>query len=353
MDALMRIIFLYGLVSLDKFTFSSTAAFKEKRPIYSLWDSEEKEIPSGFYEVLMQIGSNGETFTSADRRLQIAMPTEEEESVHNFQSLYNDGCSQFYFFFTAQELRNAEYNHTRSPGFNYWNPEAIRWEIRGHVVEDSRADHRFYNVSDGFFPVCYQLNDDDNIYQQSNPKFPVFTENDMTSAWCFQPFFEDSRNNRSDAFFFIEFSIEELIDFGVEVPENVTGFNFDPLSAQFEEVQKPDGENGWNYVFREWAVPFCASEDCNCNHGNLAFDWMEKSYLVLKQHPVCSYLARTVDEGLTSSQKSNPIMGLFSSQGGQYCDCNCYCRKCKKFYPPSDASKHSLYDDDSGWKCYD
>jgi hypothetical protein len=349
MDALRKLTLLYGLVSLDKFTFSSTAAFKGNRPIYSLWDSEGYEIPSGFYEVLMN--SNGETFRSADGNLQITIPTKGEKSVHDFQSLYDDGCSQFYLFFTAQELRDAGYNPTRSPGFNYWNPEAIRWEIRGHVVESFWAEHRFYVVPDGFFPVCYQLNDRDNTYQPSNPKFPVFTEDDMTSAWCFQPFFEDSRNNRSDAFFFIEFSIEELIDFGVEVPENLTGFKFDHVSAQFEEVQKPDGENGWDYVFREWAAPFCASEDCSCNHGNLAFDWEEKSYLVLEKHPVCSYLARTVDEGHTASQKSNPIMGLFSSQGGQYCDCNCYCSNCKKFYAPSHASMHQRHDDYSGWKC--
>ena len=351
MDALTRIIFLYGLVQLGRFNFSSTAAFKGKRPIYSLWDKEEREIPSGFFEVLMN--TNGECFTSADRRLQIAIPPEGEESNHDFENLDDTGCSQFSLFFTARELQNAGYNTTRSLGFNYWNPEALRWEPRGHVVENSDAVRRFYNVSDGLFPVCYEWYDD-NTYRSDSIKFPVFTEKEIRSAQCFQPFFEDSRNYHKDAFFFIEFSIEELISLDVLVPENLTGFKFDPFSAQFDAVEKPAGEYGWDYVCQEWAS-FCTSEDCSCNGKNLAIDWEDKSSLVLEQHPVCSYLARTVDEGLIASQKSNPIMELFSSQGGKYCDFNCYCSRCKNFYAPSDACEHTRYPDtkfsDGGWAC--
>ena len=184
--------FLYGLVQLGRFNFSSKAAFNGKRPIFPFWDSEEKEIPSGFFEVLMTF--DGKNFTSADGLLKIAIPTEEEESVHDFKTLNDEeDCSQFYLLFTAQELQDAGYNTTRSPGFNYWNPEAVRWEPRGHVLENSWADHRFYVVPDGYIAVCYRLNEDGDV-RSENPNLPVFTKDNIETAGCFQHNLRQSTN---------------------------------------------------------------------------------------------------------------------------------------------------------------
>ena len=361
MDALIRIIFLYGLASLDKFTFSSTAAFNGKRPIYSLWDSEEKEIPSGFYEVLMRIGSNGETFTSADRRLQIAMPTEGEESDHDFENLDDDDCSQFFFFFTAQELRDAGYNPTRSPGFNYWNPEAVRWEPRGHLLENSWANHRFYVVPDGYVVICYRLNKDGDVCSEHHG-LPVFTQDDIKTAWCFQIFFDhpqyDPNQDFEQAYFFIEFSLDELRAAGVEVPEDLTGYQFHPVLAQFEAVDKPGQNFGWDSIILRW-MPFCTAEDedrSKCTSGKLAFDWeSSKSDWMLKENNnVFTYMTKDPTE---ARRNSIMLRNLFLQYGGPYCDCNCFCDHCNRFYLPGEESMHRPYEvnspfnEESAWTC--
>lgn len=347
MDALMRIIFLYGLASLHKFIFSSTASFKGKRrPIYSMWDTEENEIPSGFYEVLMRIDSNGKTFTSDDQQLQIAIPTEGEESVHDFQSLYDDGCDQFYFFFTAQELQDAGYNPTRSPGFNYWNPEAIRWEPRGHMLENSWVEHRFYVVPKGYVAVCYTLQD--GIFKSEQECLPNFTQEDISSASCF---IDNFCQNDDNAIYFIEFSLEELRAAGIDIPDDLTGFRFNPESALFEEVEKPATPCGWDPITENWR-PICGAEDKEghrCTSRKFAFPWDSNmsEWIIGKTNDVFTYMTqiniRYQDPRLNSSLMRN----FFSKNGGPYCDCNCFCDNCRRFHLPWETSKHRTYDHSS------
>ena len=349
MEGLMRITFLsflYGLVQLGRFTFSSKAAFNGKRPIFPFWDSEEKEIPSGFFEVLMTF--DGKNFTSADGLLKIAIPTEEEESVHDFKTLNDEeDCSQFYLLFTAQELQDAGYNTTRSPGFNYWNPEAVRWEPRGHVLENSWADHRFYVVPDGYIAVCYRLNEDGDV-RSENPNLPVFTKDNIETAGCFQHFFGhhqyDSRGDFELAYFFIELSLDELRAAGVEVPEDLTGFKFDPLSAQFKAVDKPDQNFGWDSISESW-MPFCTAKDEDgiiCKSGKLAFPWESSmsNWMLNDNNDVFTYMTKDPTE---ARRNSIMLRNFFSQNGGPYCDCNCFCDHCNQYYLPWEKSSHRLY----------
>ena len=338
----MRIIFFYGLASLDRFTISSTSAFKGKRPIYSLWDGEEKEIPLGFFEVLMNF--NGQSFTSADGRLQIAIPPEGEESDHDFKNL-DDGCAQFFLFFTAQELQNAGYNTTRSLGCNYWNPEAIRWEPRGHVLENSWADHRFYMVPDGYVAVCYTLNKDGNV-RSNNPNLPVFTKDDIENAWCFQNFFGhhqyDSSQDFGLAYFFIELSFDELRAAGVEVPADLTGYLFNPETAVFEEVEKKATHCGWDWITKCWQ-PICEAKDRSiCKSGNLAFPWESymSNWMLKENNDVFTYMTKDPTE---ARRNSIMLRNLFLQYGGPYCDCNCFCDHCNRFHLPWEKSMHRLY----------
>jgi hypothetical protein len=359
MEALTRITFLDGLESEDNITFSSTAAFKGKRPIYSLWDSEEKKNPSGFFGVLMTI--DGQTFTSADGRMQIAILTEGEESVHDFQTLDdNEDCSQFYLFFTAQELRDAGYNTHRSPGFNYWNAEAIRWEPRGHVLPNSWDNHRFYNVSVGFVPVCYRLNEDGSVRSQ-HFGLPVFTQGDIETARSFQIFFGhhlyDREQDFVQAYLFIEFSIDELRTAGVEVPANLAGYRFNPETAVFEEVDKSATSCGWDWITKSFQ-PICEAEDedgCKCCSGKLAFPWgSSMSDWILGDQNVFTYMTQGIGE---AKQNSKLMRNLFSQNGGPYCDCNCFCDHCNRFHLPWEKSNHrpcevkSRFNEESYWTC--
>jgi len=344
MEALKRITFFKGIElfkPLDCFIPSSSATFPGKRPIFPQSHDEEIEIPLGFFAVLFHF--DDEKFVSVNERLQIAMPSEGEETVHDFNCVDLDDYSFFYFFLTAQELTDAEFDVMRSPGCNYWNPEALRWEPRGHVLENCWENHHFYNVSDGFFPVCYTLQGD-LTFAAKHADLPIFTFERLSTALSFKQFFGDSNysqlSDRENAYFFIELSLDDLRAAGVVVPEDLTGFNFNPVSAQFEAVDKPGPDFGWDSITLRW-MPFCTS----CASRKLAFDWEKDSDWMQTKVEVHCY-----DGGAREVMKQ-----LFSRQFGSYCDCNCLCENCGSFDYPWEISSHRLLDGDSNvlslWTC--
>jgi hypothetical protein len=226
------ITILYTLALFDLFTNVGQRPFPGKRPIYPQYGDEApssddpKDLPDSFLPVLMRF--DGEKFVSIEESesFQVNMPAPGEDSVHGFEVLdFNEG-ENYYFFFTKAELTEAGFEISRKPGFNYWNPEALRWEPRGHVLENSWADHRFYVVQNGYFAVCYRLND--GSVRSEHSGLPVFEQDDFSTAWCFQDFFGhsqyDPNQDFEQAYFFIEFSLDELRAAGVEVPEDLTGY---------------------------------------------------------------------------------------------------------------------------------
>jgi len=302
---------------------------------------------------------DGEKFVTIEESesIQVKLPAEGEEALHNFEGLDLYEGENYYFFFTETELTAAGYDISRKPGFNYWNPEAVRWEPRGHVLENSWADHRFYVVSDGYVAVCYTLNDNGDVCSE-HPDLPVFTKDDIENAWCFQNFFGhhqyDSSQDFGLAYFFIELSFDELRAAGVEVPADLTGFKFDPLSAQFEVVDKPGQNFGWDSISKSW-MPFCTADDedgSKCTSRKLAFPWESSmSDWILKDNNVFTYMTQDIGEAKLNSKL---MRNFFSQNGGPYCDCNCFCDHCNRFHFPWEKSSHRPYDGEnifSGWTC--
>ena len=364
-----RITFLFDPKSFGLFNSIGSRSFPGKRPIYPQYGDEApsgddpKDIPNGFLPVLMRF--DGEKFITIDESesIQVNLTAEGEEALHNFEGLNPYEGEKYYFFFTETELTAAGYDISRKPGFNFWNPEALRWEPRGHVLENSWANHRFYVVSDGYVAVCYTLNDDGNVHS-NNPNLPVFTQDDIETASCFQIFFGhsqyDPNQDFEQAYFFIEFSLDELRAAGVVVPEDITGFNFNPVSAKFEVVDKPGQNFGWDSISESW-MPFCTAEDedgSKCTSGKLAFPWeLSMSNWMLKDNnDVFTYMTKDPKE---ARDNSSLMRNLFSQNGGPYCDCNCFCENCNRFYLPSEKSRHrpyevnSRFNEKSSWTCDD
>ena len=303
------------------------------------------EIPEGYRPVLLKY--RDKMFVSADGRLQISLPTDKlEDTDHDFEKIYFED-EGYYFFFTIKELSGAGFDIARRPNFNYWNAKAIRWELGGHVLENDYDNiHRFYTILPGYYPICYRLQED-GTFKTQHQNFPVFTVNDFRNAECFKHLFADERHVLSHAFFFIEFTGEELQSFGVCIPKDETGFKFNPFLGQSEEVERPGSEYGWDFIFGEW-VPFCQS----CQPGCKKLDFCRFS-LMLKEQNVCSVNVPSINFGssTTNSYPSNPFERLFSSQGGPYCDRDCYCTHCFKVHDPSEKSEHAPYPDSEGWTC--
>jgi len=359
-----RITFLMALAMVNLFTNVGQRTFLRKRPIYSQngYDApsgnDPKDLPEDFLPVMMVF--DGEKFISIDgsQRLQVNLPAEGEESVHDFQEIDLDEVANYYFFFTKEELTEAGFDISRKPGFNYWNPEALRWEPRGHVLENSWADHRFYVVSNGYFAVCYELYDDGNVCCK-NSSLPVFEQNDISSAWGFQDFFShpqyDSSQDFGLAYFFIEFSLEELRAAGIKVPTDLTGYRFNPESALFEEVEKPATPCGWDPITQSWR-PICVAEDdqgTTCTSGKFAFPWQSNmSDWILEDQNVHTCMSQG-DIG-EARRKTSLMRNFFSENGGPYCDCNCFCTHCRRFHLPGEGSRHRLYGGEnilSEWTC--
>lgn len=363
------ITFLLGIALIDLFISIGSRSFIGKRPIYPQYGEEApsgddpKDLPDGFLPVLMQF--DGKNFVSIDgsQMLRVNLPAEGEESVHDFEGLDPYEGENYYVFFTKTELTAAGFDISRKLGFNYWNPEAVRWEPRGHVLENSWADHRFYVVPDGYIAVCYTLNADGNV-RSENPNLPVFTKDNIETAGCFQHFFGhhqyDSRGNFELAYFFIELSLDELRAAGVEVPEDLTGFKFDPLSAQFKAVDKPDQNFGWDSISESW-MPFCTAEDedgSKCTSGNLAFPWESSmsNWMLKDNNDVFTYMTKDPTE---ARRNSIMLRNFFSQYGGPYCDCNCFCEHCNRFHFPWEKSMHRPYEvnspfnEQSAWTCDD
>ena len=301
---MVRITFLSRLPPFDLFRIGSRS-FPEKRPIYPQYGDEApssddpKDLPEGFLPVLMLF--DGKKFDSIDdsRRLQVNFPAQGEELEHEFEGLDPYGGENYYFFFTETELTAAGFDISGKPGFNYWNPEAIRWEPRGHVLANSWEDHRFYVVPDGYVAVCYRLNDDGDV-RSEHDDLPIFKQNDIKTAWCFQNFFGDRyydpRQDFELAYFFIEFSFDELRAAGVEVPANLAGYRFNPESAIFEEVEKPATPCGWDWITSCWQ-PICKAKDKEgsaCCSGKLAFPWESSmsDWMLQENNDVFTYITQ-------------------------------------------------------------
>ena len=223
-------------------------------------------------------------------------------------------------------------------------------ELRGHVLEDRCADHRLYALGPGFCPVLFTLDDDDSCSFSSNcPGLPIFLKTKIAVQRCFQPFFSDSHYDPRDlrlALFFIEFSLEELKNAGVEVPSNLKGYKWNPHQVTFEQVEKPTTPSGWDEHTERW-MPICTAPDekaHSCQSGKLRFD---DHKLVVEKTPFCTHLLRTTHE----ANEMCLMPALFARYRGPYCDCNCYCTNCGEFHLPSERKKHQPYGDGSGWPC--
>jgi hypothetical protein len=363
------ITILYALAFINLFTNVGRRPFPGKRPIYPQYgddapsSDDPKDLPDSFLHVLMNFDGNNFVSIDGSQMLRVNLPTEGEESVHHFEGLDFYEGENYYFFFTKAELTEAGFEISRKPGFNFWNAEAIRWEPRGHVVENSWADRRFYVVPDGYVAVCYQLSDDGSVKSQ-HPGLPVFKQDDFSSAWCFQDFFGhhlyDQRRDFGLAYFFIEFSLEELSNAGVEVPADLTGYWFNPDSAIFEEVEKPATPCGWDWITQCWR-PICNEKDeeeHQCCSGKPAFPWESSmsNWILGKYNDVFTYLTNNTDE---ARRNASLMQNFFSRNGGPYCDCKCFCSNCRRFHFPWDGKKHrpyevtSKYNERSEWTCDD
>ncbi len=358
--------FLFALAMVNLFTNVGRKSFPGKRPIYPQYGDEApssddpKDFPEGFLPVMM--GFDGEKFISIDdsQRLQVNLPAEDEESVYDFEELDFSEEENYYFFFTEAELTAAGFDISRKPGFNYWNPKALRWEPRGHVVENSWDDHRFYVVSGGYFPVCYRLSDDGSVCSE-HPDLPVFEQNNVSSAWCFRNFFGhrqyDSKQDFCLAYFFIEFSLDELRAAGIKVPDDLTGFRFNPELAIFEKVEKPATPCGWDWITQSWQS-ICVAEDDEghaCSSGKLAFPWESSmSNWILSDQNVYTFMTVDSEEAI---HNTSLMRNFFSQNGGPYCDCNCFCQNCRRFHFPWEKSRHrpfevtSKHNEESDWTC--
>ena len=357
------ITFLYALALFDLFTNVGQRPFPEKRPIYPQYGDEApssnnpKDLPDGFLPVLLKYDDN--KFVSIDefKRLEVNLPTQDEESVHGFEEIYfdfNEGAN-YYFFFTEAELTEAGFNISRKPGFNYWNPEALRWEPRGHVVDSYCADHRFYIVPSGYFAVCYTLKD--GKVCSEHPSLPVFEQSDVSSAWCFRNFFGHRTYKSIDfeiAYFFIEFSLEELSNAGVEVPADLTGYRFNPEKATFKEVEKPATPCGWDWITECWR-PICDEKDeeeRQCCSGKPAFPWYSpmSEWILDERNDVFTYLTNDTDE---ARRNASLMQNFFLQNDSLYCKCKCYCSNCRSFHLPAKKSEHRPYENDkeSRWTC--
>jgi hypothetical protein len=347
--------FLYGLFPLVLFSTSGEGSFPGKRPIYPKdeYDAPSgdnpKDFPDGFLPVLMQYDGEKLVSTDKDQRLQVNFSDQGEESDHDLSGMDFDEEEYYYLFFTKQELTQAGIDISRKPGFNYWNAEALRWDPRGHVLENCWAIHRFIAVQEGFYPVCYRLNKNEGNVRSENSSLPFFTQDDVRNAFCFQPFFGnkyyDPREDFDLAYFFIEFSLDELRAAGVEVPADLTGYRFNPESATFEEVEKPATLCGWDSITESW-MPFCTAEDddgSKCTSGKLAFPWESSmsNGMLRNNNNVFTYMTKDHTE---SRRNSKLMRNLFSQKGGPYCDCNCFCSNCRHFHLPWEKSSHRDYD---------
>jgi hypothetical protein len=348
-----RITILYALAFFDLFTNVGRRPFPGKRPIYPQYGDEapsandSKDLPEGFLPVMMLF--NGEQFVSVSddgsQMLRVNLPANGEKSVHNFEGLDFYEGQKYYFFFTKEELTEAGFEISRKPGFNYWNPEALRWEPRGHVLENSWADHRFYVVPDGYVAVCYQLSDDGSFKSQ-HPGLPVFEKDDFISASCFK---ENFCSDDDDVIYFIEFSLDELSVAGIKVPTDLTGYRFHPVLALFEEVEKPATPCGWDPITQSWR-PICVAEDKEghrCTSGKLAFPWESNmsNWILGKTNDVFTYM--TLIGSGDPRRNSSLMRNFFSQNGGPYCHCNCFCENCRSFHLPWEKSKHRTYDHSS------
>ena len=362
------ITILYTLALFDLFTNVGQRPFPGKRPIYPQYGDEApssddpKDLPKGFLHVLMKF--DGENFVSIDgsQMLRVNLPANGEKSVHDFEGLVPYEVENYYFFFTEAELTEAGYDISRKPGFNYWNPEAVRWEPRGHLLESSWANHRFYVVPDGYVVICYRLNKNGDVCSKHHG-LPVFEQDDFSTAWCFQDFFGhsqyDSRQDFGLAYFFIEFSLEELRAAGIEIPDDLTGYRFNPKSALFEVVEKPATPCGWDPITQSWR-PICGAKDDEgsaCCSGKLAFPWESSmsDWILKENNDVFTYM--TQGDIVKARLNTSLMKNFFSQNGGPYCDCNCFCDNCRRFHLPWEGSIHrpyevtSKYNEESAWTC--
>ena len=217
----------------------------------------------------------------------------------------------------------------RPLGYNFFNMEASRWEPSSHGIDSRLSEHRIYEVELDHFPVSYIFCRDDNKFYPGNSGLPVFEMKYLETTHCAQPFFEDWFGS-SDSCFYIMFTSNDLRAAGIKVPEDHTGYRFDPSSVRFLFSEEPVG-HGWDPFFRQW-IPFC------CTSKELFFDWA--SFPDGMSTNVCSSKYRTPNEAI-SSRTDCPLVNLFSNRGGPYCCQECYCYDgCKRYYPPEEAKHH-------------
>lgn len=317
------------------------------RPIYPKYDGcpeNPLELPQGCLPVLMSFV--GKQFVSLCSQISPIPFSDQEQfkamyDATDFKYDFNED-QLYYFIFTEQELNDAGVDITRRPGCNHWNPEKLRYEPRAFIIENTYETERNYTTDFGSFPVCYRY--EGSTLKSNLESLPIFDVEFIKTSWCFLEYFRKSFFQESDwtsAFFFIEFTSAQLKTARIDVPENLTGYKWDPYNARFEMVERPNyRQHGWDPTTERW-MPICACD--GCESGKLEFRWTEPDRNLLRQ-ALCSYHDQTSDDR-DSAHTGKPFLNLFSRRNGSgpYCSCNCFCSEHSVYHPPGEQCTCYFY----------
>ena len=243
------------------------------------------------------------------------------------------------FFYSPQREDSKEDDDQHQPiesvkplGFNFLNSNGI-WEPLAHGAH-SWESFRFYELPPNHFPVKYSQDGEDFV--SKNPSFPRFHADYLENTECLSRFFQDGYT--PSCFVFVIFTSNDLRSFGIEVPDDHTGYQIDMSSGNFVRVPMPPN-HGWNQFLRCYEQ-LCTVEHVpgrECTSGLLGFWENYGSYMTGRVPPFCSPKAHTPDE---ASSSDNPLRLLCSRNRGPCCIEGCYCYDCGRFYPPVEAEDH-------------
>jgi len=200
---------------------------------------------------------------------------------------------------------------------------------------------RFYKLPPKHFPIRYSQVGENFVSE--NPRFPVFDAGYLENTECLSRFFQDGWYTPS-CFVFVIFTSDDLRSFGIEVPDDHTGYRINTNSGNFECVPMPPN-HGWNQFLRCYE-PLCTVEHAPGRKCSLLSFWEKYGgYMTGHVPPFCSPQDHTPDEADTSE---NPLRLLCSDNRGPCCIEGCYCYSCGKFYPPEEAENHEWVENSPG-----
>jgi hypothetical protein len=343
--------FFWGIIPLKKFLDETHSYTSKPRPVYSKFLTNPdipQEKPKGCLPVLLKYVDGQFVSPSTDFE---PIPFSDEESKRKFREKYFTDFGKgsefdfsedqwYYFFFKPEEINTAGVEIDRKPGCNHWNMKKMRYEPQGFVINSSLEYERYYAISKGFYPICFQFNFQTETFSSPNaPSLSTFTIEEMTSSWCFSRHFKKHKSifNWDEYTFVIYFTLRELQDARIDVPEDpITGFRYRSYKHRlFKEVEKPRSSCGWDEITRRF-MPLCECEECVLEPGKFAFDWRRDAKWL--GNPVYSHHVRTDSDQILLHDKRY-MDRLFSIYGGPYCSNNCYCYTCERHQPPSNFEK--------------